>query len=393
MLKIGLIWALVGSYVNGFILVSHFSPLRQLRGNVLVENQHATSTIVRASTDSNQIDGIAIGVFKGFLISGATLATLSLLSSPAIASDFTPSVSNTDYRFFLAGGASAAFSHGITTPIDVIKTKMQADTSLQGQNLQSATMKVIQDEGIGVLLSGIGPTVVGYGIEGGLKFGVYESLKPIVLSILSSYDETNTGLAYLIAATCAGALASIILCPMEEIRIRLVTDSSFEANGLFDGLPLLVKEEGLLSPFSGFPAMLSKQVPYTMGKQVSFDMFTTTLYNLLVPYAWLPQAELNLGVETGAAFLASTVACISSHPGDVILTETYKKESTNGLVEKQGFISNITKIYGRGGLSAFFRGISARFVHVGIIITCQLVIYDQLKQLLGLPASGAITHS
>jgi solute carrier family 25 phosphate transporter 3 len=393
MLKFSLIGGLLGSYVSGFVSVSHFSPLRQLRGNVPFENEYVTSTMLCASTDDNQTDEKTIDVFKIFLLSSATLTTLSLLLSPAIASDFTPSVSNTDYRFFLAGGASAAFSHGITTPIDVIKTKMQADTSLQGQNLQSATMKVIQDNGIGVLLSGLGPTVVGYGIEGGLKFGVYESLKPIVLSILSSHDETNTGVAYLIAATCAGAIASTILCPMEEIRIKLVTDSSFEEEGLFDGLSLLIKEEGLLSPFAGFPAMLSKQVPYTMGKQVSFDMFTATLYTLLVPYAWLPQAELNFGVEAGAAFLASTVACIFSHPGDVILTETYKNESTNDEDEKQGFMNNVAKIYDRGGISAFFRGISARFVHVGIIITCQLVLYDQLKQLLGLPASGAITHS
>ena len=31
-----------------------------------------------------------------------------------------------DYRYFVAGGVCAATSHGITTPIDVVKTKMQA---------------------------------------------------------------------------------------------------------------------------------------------------------------------------------------------------------------------------------------------------------------------------
>ena len=31
-----------------------------------------------------------------------------------------------DLRYFVAGGTCAAISHGITTPIDVVKTKIQA---------------------------------------------------------------------------------------------------------------------------------------------------------------------------------------------------------------------------------------------------------------------------
>lgn len=40
-------------------------------------------------------------------------------------------------------------------------------------------------------------------------------------------------------------------------------------------------------------------------------------------------------------------------------------------------------------LSGFFTALQARFVHVGMIITSQLVIYDLVKQLLGLPATGS----
>ena len=104
-----------------------------------------------------------------------------------------------------------------------------------------------------------------YGIEGSMKFGVYESLKNPFLSIISGSSSE----AYLAAAAFAGAMASIILCPMEETRIRLVTDPTF-GNGLLDGLPRLLKEDGVLSPFRrGMAPMLIKQVPYTIGKQVS----------------------------------------------------------------------------------------------------------------------------
>lgn len=88
-------------------------------------------------------------------------------------------------------------------------------------------------------------------------------------------------------------------------------------------------------------------------------------------------------VSVSAAFCASLVACLCSQPGDMILTETYKGK------EPGNFRAVLYTLYERGGLSEFFRGTGARIVHVGVIITSQLVIYDIVKQLLGLPATGS----
>mmetsp|Transcript_9914 Transcript_9914/g.15924 ORF Transcript_9914/g.15924 Transcript_9914/m.15924 type:complete len:143 (+) Transcript_9914:48-476(+) len=142
-----------------------------------------------------------------------------------------------------------------------------------------------------------------------------------------------------------------------------------------------------MSPFQrGILPMLSKQVPYTMGKQVSFDLFAAMLYTMLVGVSFVPQKEIALEVEVGAAFLASIVACLASHPGDVLLTATYKdSDDSSG----DGFGATIKKVYEGGGVGAFLRGLNARFFHVGCIITFQLVLYDQIKQALGLPASGS----
>jgi hypothetical protein len=55
-----------------------------------------------------------------------------------------------DYRYFVAGGVCAAYSHGITTPIDVIKTRMQADPKEFNAGMLSAAAKIVKKDGPGV---------------------------------------------------------------------------------------------------------------------------------------------------------------------------------------------------------------------------------------------------
>ena len=128
--------------------------------------------------------------------------------------------------------------------------------------------------------------------------------------------------------------------------------------------------------------MLAKQVPYTFGKQVSFDVVAAVLYGLLAgkdgtgsPNKW--------AVSIGSAACASVVACLLSQPGDMILTETYKSG------DKPGKFTKVVSDIASQGPGEFFRGTQARIVHVGLIITSQLVVYDIVKQMLGLPATGS----
>lgn len=48
------------------------------------------------------------------------------------------------------------------TPIDVVKTRIQIDPSLKGKGLLSAGRSIVAKAGPGALLTGFGPTAVGY---------------------------------------------------------------------------------------------------------------------------------------------------------------------------------------------------------------------------------------
>jgi solute carrier family 25 phosphate transporter 3 len=289
---------------------------------------------------------------------------------------------NADWRYFVAGGGAAAISHGITTPIDVVKTKMQGNPSkYRGMSLLSASQNIIKEFGMFFLLAGLGPTFVGYGLEGGLKFGAYESFKVIFANLWATPFYN-----LLTASVVAGSIAAIILCPMEEVRIKMVEKSSWKHETLLSGLLRIVKEHGLLSPFAGLPAMLSKQVPYTMGKQVSFDLISRTMRKLIATmFGEERVGDLAWLVSVCSAFVTSIIACICSQPGDMILTATYKA----GRGEKKDFLSVARRIHDQGGLAGFFLGLQARLAHVAVIITTQLTAYDGVKALLGLPVTGA----
>eukprot|EP00978_Attheya_sp_CCMP212_P043951 scaffold295635_cov71-Attheya_sp.AAC.3 len=116
----------------------------------------------------------------------------------------------------------------------------------------------------------------------------------------------------------------------------------------------------------------------TIMKQVTFDMFAGLLFTAAAS-ASLVESDIKVEVSILAAFLASIGSCITSHPGDVVLTATYQQSSSH---DNNNLASVVSTIYKRGGIRAFFTGLSARFLHVGIIITSQLTRIQATPELI-----------
>jgi solute carrier family 25 phosphate transporter 3 len=56
----------------------------------------------------------------------------------------------------------------------VVKTRIQIDPALKGNSLLSGGRAIVAKEGTRGLLTGFGPTAVGYLFQGGAKFAGYE---------------------------------------------------------------------------------------------------------------------------------------------------------------------------------------------------------------------------
>ncbi len=140
-----------------------------------------------------------------------------------------------------------------------VKTRIQLEPQIYNKGMIGGFRQVIQSEGAGALLTGIGPTFAGYFLQGAFKFGGYEFFKQQHINFLGLETASNyrTGV-YLASAAAAEFFADIALCPLEATRIRLVSEPTY-ANGLVGGFSKMLKTEGVGAFYAGFGPILFKQ--------------------------------------------------------------------------------------------------------------------------------------
>ncbi|CAN3500571.1 mitochondrial phosphate carrier protein [Diutina catenulata] len=296
---------------------------------------------------------------------------------------FTPS----DYaKFALAGAIGCGFTHGAMTPIDVVKTRIQLEPTVYNKGMIGSFKQVIKNEGAGALLTGLGPTVLGYSLQGAFKFGGYEFFKKQFIEQLgfekaSQYKDA----VYIASAAAAEFIADIALCPLEATRIRLVSQPTF-ANGLVGGFTRIAKEEGIGSFYNGFTPILFKQIPYNIAKFLVFERASDAIYGALPkPKAELSQAE-NTAVLLGSGVIAGCAAAIVSQPADTLLSKVNKTKKAPG----QSTIGLLAQLAKQLGVKGSFAGLPTRLVMVGTLTSLQFTLYGTIKGALGCPPAIAL---
>ena len=96
-------------------------------------------------------------------------------------------------------------------------------------------------------------------------------------------------------------------------------------------------------------------------------------------------AATSFSVPLVAAALASVLATIASQPGDMLLSLVNAHE---GEIRTRDVWRNVLR--SERGIRGLFVGFKTRLLHVGIVVTLQLLIYDYAKRLCGIAATGSI---
>ncbi len=288
----------------------------------------------------------------------------------------------TDYaKFALAGAVGCGVTHGAMTPIDVIKTRIQLDPVVYNKGMLGSARQIIKNEGATTLTTGLGPTVLGYSMQGAFKFGGYELFKKVFIDNLGIETATRyKDAVYIGSSAIAEFFADIALCPLEATRIRLVSQPSF-ANGLVGGFSRIIKEECVGSFYNGFTPILFKQIPYNIAKFLTYERASAFIYSFIpTPKEKLSDGSV-VGINLLSGVIAGCMAAIVSQPADTLLSKVNKTKKAPG----QSTVGLLIQLSKQLGVVGSFAGLPTRLVMIGTLTSLQFTIYGSLKKTLGCP--------
>ncbi|KAG6856640.1 hypothetical protein H0H87_002230 [Tephrocybe sp. NHM501043] len=164
-----------------------------------------------------------------------------------------------------SGGAAGASSLLFVYSLDYARTRLANDAksakgggARQFNGLVDVYRKTLASDGIAGLYRGFVPSVVGIIVYRGLYFGVYDSLKPVVLvGALEGSFLASFGLGW--GVTIGAGLASY---PLDTIRRRMMMTSGSGVNykSMFDAGSQIIAKEGTKSLFKGAGANILRGV-------------------------------------------------------------------------------------------------------------------------------------
>jgi solute carrier family 25 phosphate transporter 3 len=280
----------------------------------------------------------------------------------------------------LSGGICCSVTHGGLTPVDVVKTRIQLDPVTYNKGMIGGFRQVIAAEGAGALLTGLGATATGYFVQGWFKFGGVEFFK---INIAQSVGERsaweNRTAIYLASSAMAEFIADLFLCPLEAVRIRSVSDSSFP-KGLGAGFTKYIATDGVLGLYAGLGPILFKQVPYTMAKFAVQGKAAEVLYTGIGSTPQTASGSTNLSISLGSGVIAGVAAAIISHPADTLLSKV-NKAGAGGTGSTFSRLVNIAK--GMGIAKLCLTGLGPRCVMIGTLTAGQFGIFDTVMGVIG----------
>jgi solute carrier family 25 phosphate transporter 3 len=283
-----------------------------------------------------------------------------------------------DNRYYglccLAGVLSCGLTHFAVTPLDVAKCNMQVDPT-KYKSLVPSIKTIMAEEGMGALMKGWFPTLVGYSAQGMFKFGLYEFFKDYYANLAGEENAKKyQGAIWLAGSASAEFFADVALCPFEMVKVKVQTSvpGTFPT-GFFAALGQMRAAPDSKWPFGSVVPLWSRQIPYTMAKFYFFE----NVKNMFYQHVFTEPKDTytkgtHLGITFASGYIAGVACAIVSHPADTVVSKMGKSTKSAGeILSELGF----------GGI---WGGLGTRIIMIGTLTGLQWWIYDTFKTIVGL---------
>jgi len=288
------------------------------------------------------------------------------------------------YTKCLIGGVLACgFTHAGITPLDVTKCNMQVNPG-KFNGLVSGIKTISAEEGAKGLWKGVGPTFVGYSLQGAFKYGLYEVFKDTYMNLAGEEASAKyKGAIWLAGSASAEFFADVALCPLEMTKVKIQTSPA----GTFP-VPMMAALREMSAtkaetryPFGSLVPLWSRQIPYTMAKFFFFEYIVQMFYRHVFTAPKDTYGKpTQLGVTFASGYLAGVVCAVVSHPADSLVSQMGKPSNRGKglgqIASEVGFTTLATK------------GLGTRVLMIGTLTGFQWWIYDSFKTAMGLGTTG-----
>ncbi|KAI9004397.1 solute carrier family 25, member 32b [Hyaloraphidium curvatum] len=287
----------------------------------------------------------------------------------------------------IAGLGAGAISTLLLHPLDLIKTRLQIDSSSSRRQRIGGTMRAIRSvlaaEGSRGLYQGFSPNVVGAAVSWGVYFGWYEYAKG---QLRARSGEELSMPEHLVAAGVAGCLTQVFVNPIWVVKTRMcaqkVTDPD-RYRSLADAFVRMYRGEGFLTFYRGL-------IPALAGTAHGALQFSVYEELKVRARRWKGSRgggdSLNTVDNALIAAASKTAATTITYPTQVLRSRLQVQQGSL-TDEYAGLVDLVRKTARREGLYGFYKGFAANLIRVlpGSVVT--LGAYEVISR--ALRARGA----
>ncbi|KAF7129556.1 hypothetical protein RHSIM_Rhsim10G0172000 [Rhododendron simsii] len=311
---------------------------------------------------------------------------------------------------FVEGGIASIVAGVTTHPLDLIKVRMQ----LQGEGnpavhslrpalaafqtnshgaihappthphaprvgLVSMGMRIVQQDGVAALFSGVSATVLRQTLYSTTRMGLYDIMK-------KKWSDPSTGNLPLIhklaAGLIAGGIGAAVGNPADVAMVRMQADGRLPSaqrrnyKSVIDAISQMAKNEGVASLWRGSSLTVNRAMLVTASQLASYDQIKETILDKGL-------MRDGLGTHVTASFAAGFVAAVVSNPVDVIKTRVMNMKVEPGAAPPySGAIDCIVKTVRSEGPMALYKGFVPTISRQGPFTVVLFVTLEQVRKLL-----------